>query len=156
MRDLHSTCFLTAASADAVRKSFRREVHRLALLAVTLSMIGCGSGEDLPETAPVTGIVTFDGKPVEGATVMFFPKDAAASNPGAAYTDKEGKYSLTTFEKDDGALLGTHEITVQLFDAMGEVKQVPGKYGDVKTSGLTATIKEDENSVPLELTSKGK
>lgn len=126
---------------------FTRRVAPLLLLILT----ACGGGEVLPETAPVSGVLTYKGKPVEGATIVFMPVNAKRTNPGYSTSDKEGKYKVTTYTADDGALLGEHEITVQLFDNVNGQSSLPGKYGYAKKSGLTATIKAGMNDVPLKL-----
>lgn len=81
----------------------------LAALAL-VGIIGCGPSK--PETHPVTGIVLFKGKPVEGATVTFSSGDSSA----VGRTDAQGKYSLTTFERDDGAAAGEYKVRVLKYD----------------------------------------
>jgi predicted small lipoprotein YifL len=45
-----------------------------ALLAsIAIALTGCGSGG--PTLLPVTGSVTVDGKPANGATLIFHPTD---------------------------------------------------------------------------------
>jgi hypothetical protein len=79
-----------------------------ALLSV--SCVGCG-GNSNPTTYKVIGVVTVDGKPIDGATVSFTD---VANGPHAAVskTDSEGKYALTTFEAGDGAVPGTYKVSV--------------------------------------------
>lgn len=82
-----------------------------SLLAVTL--IGCNRNTNAP-TFPVSGTVTLDGKPVEGAAVSFISLDPK-NRPAAASTDKDGKYSLTTFVANDGAMAGDYQVSVTKF-----------------------------------------
>lgn len=85
-----------------------------ALLALaTLTVVGCGDSK--PATYPVTGVVTYNGQPVEGATVGFTSTDAEIQ-PAIGVTDAQGKYTLTTFEKDDGALPGEFKVRVVKYD----------------------------------------
>ncbi len=82
-------------------------------LFVIVAFAGCGSSQ--PSTYPVTGTVTYQGKPLEGANVGFSATDE--NTRGAiGVTDSQGKYSLTTFEKGDGAMAGTFKVTVSKFD----------------------------------------
>jgi len=85
-----------------------RSVSALVLLPV----LGCGGGGGMapPETIPVTGTVMYKGAPVEGATVTFHHEKAPRGASGI--TDKDGKYSLTMFEPNDGAVAGENIITV--------------------------------------------
>jgi hypothetical protein len=90
------------------------------LLAVLLSA-GCGRSAVL---VPVSGVVTLDEKPLEGASVAFMP-DAGGKPMSADYvgsqgkTDANGRYSLTTMEAEPraGALLGKHRVTITLMPA---------------------------------------
>lgn len=54
------------------------------------SLVGCGS-----PVAPVTGKVTLDGDPVEGAIVAFSP-DGGTGTSGAAKTGADGTYELVS------------------------------------------------------------
>ncbi len=58
-----------------------------------------------------SGTVTFDGKPVDGATVTFIPTEGKIQ-PATGRTDAQGKYSLTTFRSGDGAQPGAYQVTV--------------------------------------------
>jgi hypothetical protein len=78
--------------------------------ASCLLLAGC-SGSGRPATAPVRGQVTYQGKPVAGATVVFLCPGAPRLAVGK--TDDEGNYRLTTYEPDDGATIGTHVVTVK-------------------------------------------
>lgn len=75
-----------------------------------LGIGGCG-GSDGPDTEPVTGIVTLDGQPVEGARVVFSP-GSGGGQAASGVTDAEGKYELTTFSQGDGAVVGNYNVIV--------------------------------------------
>jgi hypothetical protein len=64
----------------------------------------------------VSGKVTYRGKPVAGATVVFLC--TGAPRPAVGTTDASGMYQLTTFEPNDGAVVGTHVVTVKKIAAM--------------------------------------
>lgn len=82
----------------------------LGLLSVTL---GCsGGGVSGPPIVPVDGIVTLDGSPVEGATVVFTPKKEGTMS--MAMTDAAGKFALRTGAGRKGAAVGEHDVTVKL------------------------------------------
>ena len=49
----------------------------------------------------VTGTVTYQGKPVDGATVAFNPEGGGRAASGR--TDASGKFQLTTLNANDGA-----------------------------------------------------
>lgn len=153
----------------------RLAVVLLPLAAGSLLLAGCGKKKNTkqPDTAKVTGTVTYKGEPVEGATVTFLPaesKDMMSKGKGnAAYaiTNKDGKFTLKTFSPDDGAVPGKYIVTVTKFEKKpvesvpdtdsadykppGEndappkppKNELPAKYADIKTSDLNAEVHAD-------------
>ena len=89
-------------------------MNRLRILAGALLVgaAGCSGG---PEYAPVSGVVTLDGKPYPKAVVSFQPIGTGDNpNPGrgsSAYTDENGRFVLTSDDKD-GALVGKHTVRI--------------------------------------------
>src|SRR5262249_11387748 len=59
----------------------------------------------------VEGIVTLDGKPVEGAMVSFVP-EGGKGLPATGLTESDGVFHLTTFSFEDGALPGEYKVLV--------------------------------------------
>jgi hypothetical protein len=139
-------------------------------LAGLLASLGCGSpGGHLPKTVPAKGVVTLDGKPVEGAQVVLVP--AAAGTTGAyGTTDGSGRFSLRAYEEKDGAIPGDYKVQVsktvevKLTGAKGSLDGgdpvrfeygVPARYTGVNTSGLTVSIPDaGVSDIQLTLTSK--
>jgi len=73
--------------------------------------VGCGSTN--PETIAVTGRVTCQGKPVAGLLVQFTPQgEGLPGKPAGGTTDADGKFSLSTYKDDDGAVVGLHQVAV--------------------------------------------
>lgn len=142
----------------------------LLVLLFLVGMAGCGSKSGQLPTAPVTGRVTYQGKPVPRGEITFVP---TASQPGVrnAYgtLDEQGRYRLTTYREGDGAVLGTHQVMIvareELPADVGKQMTpdgilVPGKqaksliperYSDPATSGLTAEVKDGRNEFNFEL-----
>ena len=78
------------------------------LLALSLSVLaGCG---EKTGTLPISGKVSYQGKPVVGARVSFVSK--AGTRPADGVTDSEGRYQLGTFMAGDGALPGDYGVVV--------------------------------------------
>jgi hypothetical protein len=153
----------------------------LLLICIALSL-GCPQAEvDRPPTHPVTGTVTYNGEPVEGANVTFV---AAGEGQGAAaVTDASGKYSLSTFASGDGAVAGEYGVKIVKFEGgaaeaagdagaepmepggvpdemlgggeegedTGPKDLLPEKYADPSTSGLSATVAEGSNTFDFPL-----
>ena len=128
----------------------------LCLLSLVL-LFGCTRGGDLP-TAPVSGKVTYKGKPVPSGTVMFVPEKGP---PATGEIGKDGSYSLGTYGKNDGAVLGKHKIAVtavaDMSDRLPEDRNplpppiVPSKYLSQDTSELTFEVKQGKNVADLDL-----
>lgn len=132
-----------------------------ALLALVLLVVG-GCSRDrrppLPKTFPVTGIVSFDGKPLSGATVMFNPT-AGDGHGSIALTDATGRYKLTTFKPGDGVVPGDYKVAITKIELGGsrsdsptavapDPKNVlPAKYADDSTSGITAIVEAKPDNV---------
>jgi len=113
---------------DTTTVSFRHYV----LICLSSIILGCGG--DTPTLGKVTGTVTLDGKPVEGATIQFEP--VSSGLPTAfGRTDAAGKYELWYSRGNKGAALGESIVRIQAFqdaDAdSGQKKRpeiVPAKY----------------------------
>lgn len=88
----------------------------LICLLCVVGIVGCTEDTDRPETVRVTGTVTLNGDPLEGALVAFSPK-GGTGNAAAGTTDASGKYTLTTFESGDGAVPGTYMVGVTKTEA---------------------------------------
>jgi hypothetical protein len=88
-----------------------RGVHLVALLGVVL--IGCGG----KGPTPVRGVVTLEGTPVAGATVLFMPDGQDEARPASGFTLSDGTFRLTTYRPDDGALAGKYRVLVQKTEA---------------------------------------
>lgn len=137
---------------------------RLAGLVLLGLLVGCGGRSDM---APVSGVVTVDGKPVAAAQVLFTSPNR---RPAVGETDAEGRYVLSTHEQGDGAAIGSYNVTVTArptiqLSAAGSVgpttrrpvvqhgpkSPVPLKYSDAANPLLTVEVKPGENEIPFEL-----
>lgn len=81
---------------------------RVAASLTLLGIVGCGSN-DYPDTARVSGTVTYKGKPVPNMMVNFMP---AAGRPSWGKTDAEGKYEMALDADVKGAYIGHHKVYV--------------------------------------------
>ena len=125
----------------------------LVAVLVLGSLPGCGQRQDVPETAPARGLVLYQGKAVNEAEVMFHPQ--AEGHPAVGRTDADGRFVLTTYDAKDGAVLGTHAVTVRLMPTGGlpgmeadsaGAAAIPEKYADPSRSLLTAEVKAGEDN----------
>ncbi len=94
---------------------YRLFLAGIACLVVTIAGCTGGEGKGRPDLFPVSGTVVYNGAPVEGATVSFNIENAPRTATGV--TDAKGKFVLSTFEYNDGAIAGKHTITVTKMEA---------------------------------------
>lgn len=126
---------------------------RLILPAACLALLalpGCGDGR--PKRVPVSGRVLIDDKPLTYGFIRLTPSGA---RPATATLDAEGRFTLTTFEPDDGVVLGTHPVSVLAAEPLSGSTQrwhAPKKYANPRTSGLSVTIDGPNDDLVIRLT----
>ena len=90
-------------------------MRKLFIILNVLFFSGCSGIEEFP-LAKTSGTVTCDGKPVAKAIVFFEPLPNASSavvgKQGYALTDDNGKFVVSTYGENDGAVVGTHKVRV--------------------------------------------
>jgi hypothetical protein len=137
--------------------------YRLLLLCVAAALLTLQACTDRPATYPVTGTVKFDdGTPLTGGTVEFrnVTTDIAKQINARGEIAPDGKYQLTSFQPNDGAIAGEHQVCVfpAAQDTPGSLDSEPPpsplerKYQAYETSGLSYTVKADgknEYNIPV-------
>ena len=136
---------------------------------VCLAAGGCGPKR--PETFPVSGRVTYKGRPVARGLVAFYPAEGRMATGDIG---PDGRYSLTTFRAGDGALPGHHRVTIDAkrivgafwppahesqggkshgqLGYAGKVEWlVPEEYSHHETSPLRAEVTRGENTIDFDL-----
>jgi hypothetical protein len=121
-----------------------------AVLAVALA--GCDSR---PARVPVSGTVTIDGQPVEHGNIMVVP---SGMRPAYGKLGPGGKFTLTTFEENDGVAPGTHKVQIVATEPQGATAQkwhAPQKYSDLAKTDLQVTVDGPTEDLKIELTWDG-
>jgi hypothetical protein len=136
------------------------QTRRMWGTAVLLSLTA-GCGPSLPEgakpTKPVTVTVTYKGAPLEGATITFINAEA----PAYGRTDASGVAKMKTYVEGDGAIFGSHKVTINKSETTGGdqaplespeynpdapsariTNLIPVKYSSPATSGLTFEVSD--------------
>jgi hypothetical protein len=140
-------------------------VRMVGLLGL-LFLVGCTKGPVLDNAVPVhpvTGTVTFNGKPMNGAIVTFNPlnpTDKFSPSPSGV-ANAEGVYKLTTYNTADGAPVGEYLVTLYW---PGQRRGLPNEEGDLppdqlkeayankKTSKLRGKVEAKDNVVDFTIT----
>ena len=114
------------------------------------------------KTHPVRGVVYLDGAPAAWAQVVFTAagSDRGRGARGDAMTEADGSFTASTYTAGDGLAAGKYNVSVELrrplFTPEGKPgpNLLPAKYARGSTSPLQVEIKEGDNEVKLELSSK--
>lgn len=125
---------------------------RLSALACLLLLTGCG--EKRPPVAPVSGRVLYRGQPVPvGTSIGFAPigtgeNTATPGKPASAYVTEGGHYQLSTFGSGDGALVGSHRVSLSAPGDSDEpgYQPLPGKL-----TNDVVEVKPGSNTIDLVL-----
>jgi hypothetical protein len=135
-----------------------------------LSACGTKYGPNIsgPPAFPVTGQVMVDGVPVQGVLVTMIPEEGVAEGRPAAggFTDEAGEFTPTTYKPQDGAPAGKYRVMlswIKIIDPTSnrdsqppEAEQLPKKYQNPATSGITAEVEEGGGDLlPFEVSTKG-
>ena len=131
-------------------------VATLILLAVAP---GC-SGTAGPPVAPVSGKVSFEGKPVAKGTVNFI---SDAGFGASAPLNSDGTFTLKS-EHGNAVPLGNYKLSITppppaidpSLPAGGsappvEAPDIPKKYREITTSGLTAVVAAGTNNFTFDM-----
>jgi hypothetical protein len=94
-------------------KSCRGLLHRILPLVGLIVLLDAATGCESSRTpVSVSGTVTLDGKPVEGATVTFhLVRDNKEGRTATGQTDKTGTFRLKT-GNEDGAPPGEYKVVI--------------------------------------------
>ena len=134
------------------------------LLIVSGFLVGCGgapAATPLPETVPVTGVITLDGQPIAAAAVTFIPQGQTKGIECQGTTDEGGRYQLQQQHGAEGAPPGSYKVVIsRLLRGEGAgaggiaVESLPPRYSDVRVSQLTAVIPQAGGEFNFDLQSK--
>lgn len=121
------------------------------LTAVAVTAAGCsGRVSDkwrrmMPPTYAASGSVTYKGRPLVGATVVFHPREGVSESRRAAsgFTDTSGRFVLTTLKPGDGGVAGAFFVTVEKTTAAdpGVVAVPPDEFGAFPLGANPSTAK---------------
>lgn len=145
----------TVAVLAERRTSPQRHAHRRCavvaiLAAVCATAAGCTSSHQL-DTAPASGTVTLDGKPLSAGSVVLLPERGRSASGSLS---NDGIFTLSTYGDGDGAILGKHKVVVYPLASDSEASElppgyvpVPARYQSARSSGLEVEIKPGEANV---------
>jgi hypothetical protein len=136
----------------------RNVVMGLAVV-LALTAMSCSKTGGRKPVYPVKGKVQFDGKPAEGALVVFHPAGGAGAegNPHGTVA-ADGSYTLTTYDAGDGAPEGDYLVTVEWWQRDPRTPDSPPlnrlnpQLAKTDSSGLKAHVQKGPSEInPFEL-----
>lgn len=145
---------------------------RLAVAIALVFFCGCG-GSDRPKLVKVSGQVTLNGKPLDGATVamkLVTDEKSKFGRPSRAITGADGKFTPQTYGDAEGIPLGTYEVAVMKQDIPKDYNPenpaatsvnitwiTPKFYSELATSGIKVEVTADGMKPDvIDLKSEGK
>ncbi len=160
-----STSIVNQRSAGVCRNADRRAFARAAVIApglLAVVMLGAVTGcnrkatEARVPTFPVSGDVTFRGKPIPGAFVALHPTTARDDvPPPRASVGADGALKVSTYDGGDGAPEGEYVVTVEWYkpikngqDIISGPNVIPKKYASPRTSDIKVRVAAQDNTLP--------
>jgi hypothetical protein len=92
----------------------------------------------------VQGRVTYQGKPLNGATLVFSP-EKKGEPAVTGKTQEDGTYAVSGLKK------GSYRIGISKVDGKTKKSLIPEKYGDPTTSGLVFEVIPGAQTIDIEL-----
>ena len=115
-----------------------------ALAGLGLILSGCGKGG----VAAVEGVVTLDGAPLAGATVVFVPEGGTGVG-GSAVTNAQGMFKVTAPSGTSALPAGTYKVTVAKEEA------VAISYSEDASKNPTLAMQETIKAAKEDTSKKG-
>jgi hypothetical protein len=132
----------------------------LFLIVMSAAVVGCSSSAPpLPAVVPVQGkILLASGEPLRGGRLIFSPKESLGGIEPFADVDKDGSFTVTTYQLNDGCVPGQYVVSVTpyAFKSGTPVKlpiaqQIPSRYLSSEKSDLVVEITPDNSAITLKL-----
>lgn len=154
---------------SVIRTQMKMIVGCFAVLCIA-AISGCGGpADDRPVRNVVSGVVTYQGNPVEDAILVFRPVGSDGQNANGR-TDASGEFQMGTFEGTDGVVPGEYSVMISKLEVTETPKALPEddpnydpnpkveappknllpeKYSKAETSGLTVSVPEGQDVTDL-------
>ena len=131
----------------------------LSLILLTVVVAVCGCSKPPHVLTPVSGKVTYNGKPLKFGCVKFQPETGQWSK---GIIQPDGTFNMVTPSEGDGAAVGLNKVSITCFENQDPAKHkngagmgivlgrslIPKKYTSHHSSGLTVEV-VDGNNEPI-------
>jgi hypothetical protein len=137
-----------------------------------LAILACGCGSPRVTYAPVEGVVSRNGQPLAGVSVVFFGDEGTVGPRVTGVTDNEGRYRLQKDNRQAGAPIGRHRVCLierstvrapmwrakpgteeepQRTDVRATPSRIPPEYGGPATTPLRAEVRPGPQTIDFQL-----
>ena len=127
--------------------------------AILVTVLAAGCGESRVPVYPVSGKISFQGRPPVGAQVVLHPVDHTEPSDIApiGIVQGDGSFHITAYEPDDGAPIGHYVATVQWFKIVSDANGggggrgpnvLPKEYASARTSPIKVQVTENGAEIP--------
>ncbi len=125
------------------------------IVMVVVMLIGCSGEKAGISTQSVSGRVLYGNKPAEGVAIYLGPIAAPTipdipANPHGV-TDKDGRFSISTYGENDGAPKGKYQLMMMWVDENSKLESKPERFFgwyDSVNSKIMVQINEGDNLIP--------
>jgi hypothetical protein len=129
------------------------KVHLACLFGALFCLSGCNR---VPyELAPVHGTVMIENKPFAQGSVVFSPiakgEEARVGKVGYGRLQPDGRYRLSCYGKDDGAVVGDHWVTIINLDEDNMPEGIP-EFASIRVPEQKTVVAGKDNEINISLT----
>ncbi|WDI42302.1 carboxypeptidase-like regulatory domain-containing protein [Bremerella sp. P1] len=107
-----------------------RQLLYVLIAAMSLMLLGCADDSGI-KTAPVTGTITVNGKPVPGVHVEIAP--VSGDRPSVANTDENGQFKAQFLKDQFGVVPGPCVVKISYIVGAAMVNYLPKNLSDGAT-----------------------
>ncbi len=104
------------------------------LVGALLVLTGCDSG---PEMVPIHGQVFYQDKPLAFGAVML---QSPRGQPATGLIQPDGTFVLTTFDSEDGVVLGKQKVRITCYESQQPDSQKSPSSQRAEPMGLGASL----------------
>ncbi len=132
---------------------YKRPFFAIVCVAGLMAMLGCGKKAPILNVVKTTGTVTYNGNPVEGAQVTFFPRRREGGKSAPGRTDSAGTFRLQSYVGGstfgDGAQADDYKVVIFKADAAAAGANDPTTPPDLETMSEENRALMEERMRPL-------
>lgn len=96
--------------------ALRNQFFPYVVCAILLLLVATGCQKGVRPVAPVSGLITLNGKPLAGGSIVSQPAappgSVIAGKGSVAFCDADGRFQLKTLDGLNGAVVGEHRIRI--------------------------------------------